>query len=156
MTGRSVAKWQPIHSYPLQRRQALIATGSSEHRGRTLLHPRKIRAKLPLRADGTDACPGRATGSKSDGRNPSGLLPATRIAGVRSRPKPEARLTCTIATSHNLRWESRGRIAMYVGSRSGRRFYAAVVRCRVAAQWAVGSAPRQTFTPTTCGRPLCA
>ena len=47
---------------------------------------------------------------------------------------------CQNATSHNLRWESRGRIAMNVGSRSGRPFYAAVVRCRVAAQWAVGSA----------------
>jgi hypothetical protein len=46
------------------------------------------------------------------------------------------------ATSHNLRWESRGRIAMYVGSRSGRPFYAAVVRRRVAAQWAVAPAHR--------------
>jgi hypothetical protein len=49
---------------------------------------------------------------------------------------------CQNATSHNLRWESRGQIAMYVGSRSGRPFYAAVVRCRVAAQWAVPPAHR--------------
>ena len=33
-------------------------------------------------------------------------------------------------------------IAMYVGSRSGRPFYAAVVRCRVAAQWAAAPAHR--------------